>query len=323
MQISKADKAGFGKTGALVIFLAAASYMACYNPDIKDGFLACNFKGTVDEQCPEGFVCNATTSKCVKSSGTGGTTGTGGGSGTGGVIGTGGAGQMCVGPLPTCKTPPGSTGTCDPTCQSGCACDQRCALSGAQVTCQPDNKGAKKVGDACGGEGPQVLVDDCRAGSICLEEYDPAVCGKHCFRYCKDDSDCPGNAHCTVKLEVGNTDTGVKACENPPESCSPVFGAGNCTRADRPSPQFGCYVMGGGYPDEAVCDCAGTVKEDEPCQLERECTPGMVCIDPAGGSKSRCKRVCPLRADATSLTICGATRVCTQFVNSPRWGFCK
>lgn len=325
MRISKRDKAGFGQFGALMIFLAAASYVACYNPDITSGVIACG-PVTSSKRCPDDFVCNTTLQKCVSAStvGTGGAAagGMGGGvPGQGGAIGAGGTPGMCVGPVPACKPSVGGGGaTCDPACQTGCACDQRCALANAQLACLPDNKGTKTLGQSCGGDGPKVLFDDCKPGNICIEEWDADMCGKHCFRYCKDDTDCAGGAHCSVPLEVGQQTLKVKVCDNPPERCAPVFGAGNCASPNRSGPAFGCYIMGRDYPDQAVCDCAGTTAEDAPCEFERECKPGLICIDPGDGTVSRCKRVCPQKPAEAKL-ICGL-KTCTPLGGS-QWGYCK
>lgn len=248
----------------------------------------------------------------------GSSTGVGGATG-----GTGGTAGMCVGPLPGCRSS-NVGGVCDPACQSGCACDQLCSLANSQLTCLPDTKGTKKVLEACGGDGPSTLFDDCKAGNICLQEWDSEACGKHCFRYCKDDTDCSGGAHCSTPLEVANQPLALKVCDNPPDLCSPEFGAARCSNGSgRPSPAFGCYHMGGSFPDQTVCDCAGTMKEDEACQFERECKPGLVCVDPLGGSNPRCKRVCPQRADEAAKLICGATKTCSPLGGSQRWGFCR
>ena len=324
MQISKHRPTSLNKQGLFVFLLATAGYVACYNPDVKDGALSCA-PPPAKKACPDDFVCNMTINKCVLagSIGTGGVTGQGGTMGGGGVIGTGGIPGMCVGPLPGCKAS-NVAGTCDPSCQAGCACNQICSLSNAQPTCLPDTKGTKKVLQACGGDGPSALFDDCKAGNICLPEWAPEVCGKHCFRYCKDDTDCAGGAHCSVALEVAKQTLPVQVCDNPPETCAPVFGTANCSNGtERPSPAFGCYIMGGAFPDQAVCDCAGVKKEDELCEFERECKPGLVCIDPLGAKNTSCKRICPLRSADTAKVICGATKTCTPLSGSQRWGFCK
>lgn len=310
-------KRAFSQSGVLVVLLAAVGYVACYNPDIPSGKLACNVGG--GKECPDDLVCSG--GLCVKS-------GAGGSTGTGGTMGTGGTGgvAMCVGPLPSCKSSSTPGMACDPACQSGCQCNQRCGLVGTQAACVADTKGTKAISEDCGGGGPSVLVDDCQPGLICLAEYEE-VCGKHCFRYCTDDTDCSQNAHCSVQLTVGQSETKVKVCDNPPDKCSPVFGAGGCSRADRPSPAFGCYIMGSDYPDQAVCDCAGTVAEDAPCLVERECKPGLVCIPaPLGSppnSPGACKRVCPQKMDVLAKAICGVSKACVGVGGSQIWGYCK
>jgi hypothetical protein len=335
MQNVNRGNVGLGKTGILFVFLAAVGYVACYNPNVPDGLIVCS---PVTSDCPEGFSCLS--GKCHKGKvvSTGGVTGQGGVVGTGGVIGsggvkgaggTGGSPIVCavpVGPLPGCKTPANSTMACNPACQSGCGCNEQCVLSGEVTMCQPDKKGTKALGQSCGGDGPTVFVQDCKAGNTCLEEYE-TVCGKHCFRYCNDDTDCAAGAHCTTPLiipgdgKVPDKDTGVKVCDNPPEQCSPVFGNTNCNRTDRPSPAFGCYLMGRDFPDQAVCDCAGTTVEDAPCRDERECLPGLICVGQVAG-RSACKRVCSLKLDVGPNT-CGVGRTCKAVQGSVRWGICS
>jgi len=299
----------------------------CYNPDLSTKTdLRCALSG---KKCPDGMVCNDLTNFCVnKTSGAGGSTGTGGTIGAGGVVGNGGAGGvamtggtpgMCVGPLPTaaCAVVTQSPGLCDPVCQRGCACDQRCTISGNAPDCvQP--RGTLSVGDLC-----NERNDTCRPGTLCLTEWDEAKCGGHCYRNCRVDADCGGGAHCSVSLESAGTELQIKVCDNPPENCSPVFGKGSCSDAkSRPFPAFGCYLMGSKYPDEATCECAGIKKEGEICTFERECQPGHTCIE--GPNRTGfCRKVCPLLAPAEATTICGGPMFrCAAYFGSKQFGYC-
>lgn len=320
------------KVLALVGFGAAIVVVACYNPDIDDGVLQC--APLPQKQCPDDFECRAD-NRCYKQGGgvggvggsaTGGMIGTGGMPGTGGMMsmggmpGVGGAGGMCVMPIPGCKPSASAAAACDEVCQTGCGCNERCTLSGRQVSCQPDSGGRQRIGDACSGTTP----DTCAPGLLCLDEPEP-VCGRRCFRYCTDDSDCTEGAHCTVPLVLAGTgepeETGVKVCDVPPEACSPIFGEGKCKRSDRPGDAYGCYLMGTGFPNATVCDCAGTLAEDAPCEVERECLPGLFCVTDKQ-LQNTCKRVCPLDQPAVARGICGMGKTCTAFQGSIRWGTC-
>lgn len=226
---------------------------------------------------------------------------------------------MCSAPRLGCQARLPRGATCDPVCQSGCECDQRCGIGGDHVACLPSSNGMKKLGDSCS---QTNSVDDCSAGNICLDEFEP-VCGKHCFRFCNVDAQCANGAHCTTPLTGGQRDLDVKVCDNPPDPCSPIFGKGACSQADRPLPAFGCYVMGTGFPDEAVCDCAGDIPENGLCQSERECKPGLVCIAESSGNATLCKRVCPLDQPTLAKTICGPTKACAALARSTRFGYCR
>jgi len=99
---------------------------------------------------------------------------------------------MCIQPRPDCL-PQNATSLCDPYCQSGCACDQRCIVTAAgALTCTRPLPGNLTVGVTCdvASGGAPAQTDACAAGSVCLAEG----CGMHCFRYCRADADCPGSS---------------------------------------------------------------------------------------------------------------------------------
>ncbi|MDZ4694070.1 MAG: hypothetical protein SGI86_02915 [Deltaproteobacteria bacterium] len=307
----------------------AGTMVGCYNPELANKTdLRCAPTG---KKCPDTLVCNEVTNFCVaKTTGTGGTGGVGTG-GTGGVVvnggtagttrtgGTGGTQAMCIGPLPTasCSVATQTRGICDPVCQRGCACDQRCAISGTEADCVAP-RGVIQVGESC-----NPKVDACRPGAVCLTEWAEAKCGSHCYRNCRVDADCGMGAHCTVDLELQGAVLPVKVCDNAPENCSPIFGKGACGNAQlHPYPSFGCYLMGTDYPDEATCECAGVVKEGEACKYERECLPGHTCIEGANNI-GYCRKVCPLLAPVEANTICGGpTFRCASYFGSKQFGYC-
>lgn len=226
---------------------------------------------------------------------------------------------MCTNPAPLC-TSSAVPGSCDPTCQVGCSCGQRCTVNEAGKFCEPLPVNAvKSVGASCGGDGETVLFDDCSPGSVCLNEA-TAACGKHCYRFCRTNADCADQARC-VMLKEGST---FSYCEPPPANCSPIFGEGGCNRADRPSPAFGCVLAGADRPNDAICDCAGTVEENAVCTYEGECKAGLSCIlNDVANMTGLCRRICPLRQEAISKLICGAGRQCVAYANSVRWGTCQ
>lgn len=284
--------------------LAAAIAIACYKPDIPNGKIACSDKG----ECPDGSNCQS--GFCLTGAG-GGTAGAGGMTGGGGA---GGAGGVCVGPLPACTAQSG--GTCDPVCQSGCECSQRCNISGEKIVCQNPVAAAdrKQVGDVC----DTMPLDSCQPGLICLPEV-ADVCKNHCYRFCRSDADCTGSAHCSVPLAVNGAQLPQKVCDNPPGSCLPFGNQTTCIKG----PGFGCYLMGHDYPEEVVCDCAGSLPEDAECQFERECRPGLICVATTSpNDKPKCRRVCPLGNTALIAELCGL-RACSPFSNSTKYGYCN
>jgi hypothetical protein len=307
-----------------LVFLAGSSLLlaTCYNPQIVNGGLKCspNF------ECPSGYKCNAD-GFCTQdgaSLGTGGVGGaTGGAGGTGGAVG-GMGGNACTtptgmyGPFPGCSSPPRDKG-CDPVCQSGCACNQRCKLEGGNNVCRAQDPPFLQQYDAC-----EPKDDRCRPGTICLQESeDHPACGSHCYRHCRADSDCP-NAKCTIDVQFGSAATASKVCSPPMDACSP-FGAARCSAAaNRPYPTFGCYVMSSSYPDIPICDCAGTTPIGMTCMFEHECEPGGECV--LLGMARLCRRVCKVGAPAATPVALGGCPLmmptCTAFPGGSQFGYC-
>jgi hypothetical protein len=227
------------------------------------------------------------------------------------------AGQY--GPFPGCVPPAGGT-TCDPVCQSGCACGERCRLEGGKVACHAEGSTFVEQYASC-----DPKDDRCRPGTLCLQESpDQAACGAHCYRHCRADSDCP-NARCSILVQFGGSSSTYKVCSTPVDACDP-FGPARCSpAASRPSPTFGCYVLSDTYPDLPTCDCAGTVPLGQPCMFQRECAPGAECVL-AGGLRT-CRRVCKVGAPAgTALDLGGcptASPTCLPFPGATLFGYCR
>lgn len=219
--------------------------------------------------------------------------------------------SMCLGPIPAC-TPAGS-GMCDHVCQSGCGCQQRCALFAGTPACVPPASTPVPLGGSCSAD-----LDDCSAGFVCLSEAS-AKCGAHCYRFCRTSADCPGGALCDFDVEVGGK-TVAKACSSPPEKCDPT-GAATCLGGARPAPTFGCYVLSAQDPDSAVCDCAGNKPMGAACMFEHECAPGLECIR-VGGAAGTCRRVCHLGAAGGCPAGVACAPLGTAATPSTVYGYC-
>ena len=324
---------------ALLVGLAGV-LGGCYSPDIQDGQLGCSPKG----ECPDGFRCGPG-NRCFSTSGGGGRGGGGGGvGGSGGgtdaavmrdtpgaenpgppdggpgmdrpggidlpvgvdapLVETGG---MCVGPFAGCSASLMTGQRCDPVCQAGCSCSDRCELLGRQTQCTAV-AGARQVGESC----VTTPADDCAPGLACLRDE----CGNRCYRYCRQDSECSsgrGRARCDLSIIDSNqVDTGFRICDVPITGCHPL--AQEASRSCGAG--FGCYLLGNG--DETGCDCPGRIPEGVPCTYGRECAPGYICTATAA-SGNICRPVCLLGQPSScpsGLTCYGLDAM------SMRYGFC-
>ncbi len=311
----------------LMIFLrvaaVAACVVSCYAPKLEDGALLCSGHG----ECPAGYVCVA--KACYKH----GLTPGGGADGAvgrmdGGLVtsdggGDGAVGRMdgglaaCFGPIAACA--PENKGKCDPVCQSGCKCSERCLYEGAAATCREARAPFTPPGDACSSS-----MDTCRPGSACIDEATPA-CGAHCYRYCRVDADCGDKARCIGYIRDPVTDvTLYNICSPQIEpTCIPA-GRADCPGTGRSLPTFGCYILSATHPDQSVCDCAGSKKLGELCDNEHECVPGTECVR-LGDMKPSCRKVCALGV-VVGLASCPATMTCKAFAGamgaSTRYGYC-
>lgn len=306
-----------------VLGLGSLLLATCYNPNIVSGGLRCspNF------ECPDGFDCNSSDGLCYRKGEIPPAGGNGGSNPTGGSGGgaPGGSGGQCTtpmqpyGPFPACAPPP-DVKVCDPVCQSGCACDQRCKLVGGNALCSTEGPNFLQQYDAC-----EPKDDKCRPGTICLQESpDHPLCGAHCYRHCRLDGDCPNASKCTIDVQFGNSATSNKVCSPPMDACTP-FGPGRCSPGSmRPYPTFGCYVMSSTYPDIPVCDCAGTTPIGQMCMYEHECEPGAECV--LLGMARLCRKVCKVGAVMGTPVMLGGCPLnaptCTMFPGGSMFGYC-
>ncbi len=231
------------------IAVAVATAVGCYSPNITSGGFLCSDAGA----CPEGFRCSSVDRKCYK----------------------GDAGpevRMCTdaAPIqPVCSDDPASGQACNPACQRGCMCSDRCTVASGVATCKVG--GSKPAGASCDSSN-----DDCAPGLGCVKE-----CGletSRCLQFCRIDGDCPNSLGCGL-LPGGK----FPVCEAPPEPCDPV---GSEAATSCPHPGLGCYVSSG----TTLCDCPGSVADGEVCTVFNSCAPGLQCLTMAGAS--RCRQVC-------------------------------
>ncbi len=296
---------------SLVALLIA---IGCYNPKFDDGLLLCS----AASECPAGYQCGSDKA-CYK-------TGAAplikadaghlpGDAGT--VSDPDGGVAACTDPTPGCVAPKDLGGKCDPVCQSGCKCREKCFYEGATPTCGPAKLPVKNAGEVC-----DTASDTCRPGAVCLEEL-RTECGAHCYHYCRVDADCGDKARCIGAVTASDGSTVYKICSPLIEALCLPFGKADCPGAGRSLPTFGCYVLSALHPDLSVCDCAGTKPAGSVCANEHECVPGTECIKL--GAQATCRKICTLNGVVAGPCPSGTT--CTPFapggVNSIRYGYCK
>ena len=280
--------------GVLALWCAAGAIAGCYNPHVQSGGLHC---ATGSPQCPDGFTCAA--GLCVSNGGPGGAPGTGGAGGGGGA---GGAGGTCANPIAPLCTPAQPSRGCDPVCQTGCPCGQRCQVTAAGLTCVAP-AGGLTVGMVCTPE-----ADACAPGLTCLQE----ACGNdlgRCYRFCHDPSVCTASGVCgTPVLLPDRTDSGAVVCDLSGVTCDPYANTG-CV-----DPALVCYALGTGLN---TCDCPTGVNAQEgaPCNNYNDCAAGLSCLDVATRSMKLCAKLCESAADCP-----GSSCV---FLFGPTLGYCQ
>jgi hypothetical protein len=263
-------------TAALCALTAAA---ACYNPHVESGRLKC---APTSGQCPDGFTCVG--EFCVSNSGTG-------------MGGTGGS--SCANPIVPLCTPVQTSDVCDPVCQTGCPCGQRCQLSAGGLKCAAP-AGGLTAGMVCTPE-----ADACAPGLTCLQE----ACGNdlgRCYRFCRDASVCSGTGVCgTPVLLPDRSDSLQRVCDLGGQACDPYAGTG-CV-----DPALRCYVLG---PTQRTCDCPSGVNAPAGASCGyNDCAAGLACLQIGAGGANRCVKLCESAADCPDST-------CDPFGDT--FGFC-
>jgi hypothetical protein len=298
--------------GCTLLGFAVGLGIGCYNPKIDEGAFFCDNDGS----CPAGFKCMF--GQCYKN----------GKPSTDGPVQptdgsappTDGGNMACQGPI-TCSGP-NAANACDPVCQARCTCNQKCTFSADQgaFVCKDVGGVPREANDPC-----DQFNDACRAGTVCVEELELG-CGAHCYRFCRQDSDCGLFARCTNFIENPRTHATYPICSPRIELCNPTGKTPQCVGGNRPGgprpfPTFSCYTLSGTHADEAVCDCAGTKIEGDKCTLEHSCRPGLECVNVAG--ESLCRQLCTLEAPSLPAITCAKVGArCLPYGGSKRIGFC-
>lgn len=269
-------------TPAFGLLMMAACVLGCYQPHVTAGGLKC---GPAAKPCPDGFTC--VNDLCQSQDGAGGRSGAGGA----------GGGPVCANPVGPLCAPGDAPGICDPVCQIGCPCGQRCLVQASGLACATAG-GQKVQGQVC-----QPGTEECGPGLACVQETCGANLGR-CRRMCRDATVCQGGAACTRAVLLANQmPSGQHACDLGDEPCDP-YAATGC-----PDPALHCYVTG---PNQTSCDCPSPAgppaSEGEACSAYNDCAAGLACIQ-AGGS-SRCMRLCQSITDCVTCTPFGSVRYC-------------
>jgi hypothetical protein len=297
----------------VILCLTAAS---CYRPDVLNGGFRCNTSPNT-KSCPDGYHCEA--GLCW---------GANAGPDARLDVGDGteardasaevaDVGVQCFQPKPGC-TP--TSGACDPLCQTGCGCREKCSVNTVGVlTCNTVVPGTlRNEFQSCTvvGRNTADQSDACAPGLVCVEDACTGVGSGsgRCYKFCRGDGDCQ-NSQCARSLPGG-----VLVCDVPNvDTCNPTVAQTGC-----PTTQHGCYIATT-RPTHTVCDCPGSAVANEPCDGSRSCFPGLLCADP-NGAGAICLKVCDLSLNGAD---CGGAASCRMFAGTtggtmfnPKFGFC-
>ena len=307
----------FAKPFLALLFVVVAVQLACYRPAVVEGGFKCNLDAGA-KACPEGLKCD-TDGRCRRTllGGDGGPDGTGDASldMEGGMDADTG---ICFQPKMNCTATPGG-GLCDPYCQTGCGCQEKCSVTSAgALSCKalPTGLQMRTLLQPCQiqNDGTANQNDQCAPGLLCVADACGSAAGSgRCYQFCRNDGECT-NAPCNK--DVGG---GFKVCDVPYDDCVPLAAGMNtgCT-----GNALMCYLSTSN-PSKTICDCEFPpgFREMDVCTRSRECNPGLVCVDPNGQGTKLCTRVCRL----TVPTDCsfGSCRVYMDSgVANATYGYC-
>jgi len=260
---------------------AATALAGCYDPKIESGNLHC---APPDNACPEGFLCSA--GVCLSR-------------GDASVADHPGADLLpadggCATPVTPLCTPAAGvvTGICDPVCQTGCPCGQRCSVAGTGAVCVAQG-GSKGAGQVC-----SPSADDCLAGYACLREGCGSNLGR-CYRFCREATMCAAGVACSTTVNSSNDMAlGQLACDLAEQTCDPLAGTG-C-----PDPALSCFATSTGH---TICDCPGRNRhEGESCRGYDDCAAGLACLN------GTCVKLCASTADCAGCVALGNIHYCPR-----------
>jgi hypothetical protein len=223
---------------------------------------------------------------------------------------------------PALCTPPSTTDTCDPVCQTGCnSCNQKCSYPYDDFTSKPMCAPTPIAPSAFFGPcATSTLTRDdvCVPGAICLDPTNGGALEGLCFRLCRSEAECAAVA-CSERK--GSKGTGPLVCDPHYDSCAlagnccdPLAGAtGAAATASKVCPpgQF-CYLVS---PDEGhsrtVCDyTVGGSGIGQNCGASRDCFQKLTCV---GGL---CRQVCNTSSSCVSGT-------CSKESATEEYGYCS
>jgi hypothetical protein len=271
-------------SSSLVLFVAAGLAAGCFNTqNVQSGGLKCAPGGV----CPDGFSCGPD-NLCYRNGTDAGT---------------------CT---PPTDLPPGDL--CDPVCQSGCAANQRCQqlldpLGNYSFGCETPPTGTPlDTFKPC-----DTSNDLCKPGLLCVEPpLGSTGCVAQCYRYCRQNSDCPANGLCALSIVIGGQQS-MPICTPPAVACNPVLQTVTPACSSSLAGNT-CYVFSSEQPDQTMCDCAGTIAAGAVCTDLHSCVAGYEC---AGG---KCQKLCQL---PTSGLACPVGQTCVELNSSTKYGTCQ
>jgi hypothetical protein len=317
-----------GLASTLALLFAGAAPLACFKPTIVDGGLRCKADAGA-RSCPEGFQCDPVLQTCWRSLDGGRDGHADRSDGMDAAVdtpdGDAADGPICFESKVGCAP---QSGVCDPICQTGCGCREKCSVNTAgALTCNEPLAGdfPRTLMQMCaiGSEGTAIQTDNCAPGLVCAQDQD---CFARCFQFCESDNDCT-NASCT--REVGSRQGGGvvrKVCDIPfVDTCVPLPSSQN---TGCPGTNTACYLSSAS-PTHTICDCPfGAGGSGAPCTRTRECVRGLVCADSGNGAPA-CRQVCRLSMngqDCLPVPMVGACRPYTGVppgaVAHPTFGYC-
>lgn len=297
---------------AFAILAVASTMAACYRPSVIDGKLQCGPANA----CPDGYGC--VNSHCWQG-GVANPAPDGGSDDLSQTVDMSEPEVSCLQAVPGCI--PSSTGVCDPVCQTGCGCQEKCSFSSTgEVACVPAlGQNAPSAPCNVDSYGAPGQTDDCAPGNVCLYPGGTGTTRRYCFALCSSDDNCPSSRCVTRPVAPPTTIGGIAptatVCDTPFTPCNPIDNTG-CTDPDR---SF-CYLA----PPDPVTGASRTQCEYYPgakaghdtCDWSRDCAPRLTC--PQKDSVWPGAGFCLLVCDATHPCTAGGT--CKPYGST--YGYC-